>query len=422
MRSNLSFSKMLALLIVISFSTGGCFKDKLTRTYTIYTPIYETKASVLANIKSDAPATVKQAGKLYLYGKYIFLNEIDKGVHIIDNGNPSNPVNVAFIKIPGNVDIAVKGNTLYADLYADLLAIDITNPLQAKMEKLVPNIFPDREYSTGFNPDSTLIVVDWLKKDTTIDVDRNGGIFGGGWGCAVCSFAGAADMALSSNKSSAAPGLAGSMSRFAIVNDFMYAVNRSSLQTISVTSPNDPQLLGTENMGWNIETIYPFKDKLFIGSATGMFIYNINNPSAPEKQGSFTHSRACDPVVADDDYAFVTLREGNQCDGTSNQLDIVNVQNLLSPSLVKTYQMTNPHGLAKDGNYLFICDGSDGLKVYDASSVLNLKLIKHIKGLETFDVIAWNKRLILVTDKGLRQYDYSDINDIRLLSTIAVNR
>jgi hypothetical protein len=419
MRSNLFNSKALAILIVISFTAGGCFKDKLTRTYTILTPVYDTKVNVLANIKSNTPVTVKQPGKIYLYGKYIFLNEIDKGVHIIDNGNPSNPVNVAFINIPGNIDIAVKNNTLYADFYADLLAIDISDPLQAKVKKMLPDIFPDRQYSNGFVPDPSMVIVDWLKKDTTVDVERNGGIFGG-WGCANCSFA-LADAASSGGKSNA-PGIAGSMSRFAVVNEYMYAVNQSALQTISVSTANDPHWMKTENLGWNIETIFPFKDKLFIGSSTGMFIFNIANPSVPERQGNFNHARACDPVIADDDYAFVTLREGSICTGTANQLDIVNVQNVFSPSLVKSYQMTNPHGLAKDGNYLFLCDGRDGLKVYDASSVTNLKLLKHIPGMETFDVIAWNKRLLIVTENGLRQYDYSDIGNIRLLSTISINR
>ncbi len=421
MRSNLFNSKVLVMLIVIGFTSGGCFKDKLTRTYTILTPVYDTKANVVANIKSNIPVTVKKPGKLYIYGKYIFLNEIDKGVHIIDNENPSNPINVAFINIPGNLDIAVKGNTLYADFYADLLAIDIANPLQAKVEKMLPQIFPERQYENGFVPDPTLVIVDWLKKDTTVEVDRNGGIFGG-WGCAACSFLSADALSGGGKSMSSAPGIAGSMSRFAVVNEFMYAVNQSALQTISVSTANDPQLVKSDNMGWSIETIFPFKDKLFIGSSSGMFIYNIANPSAPERLGNFSHARACDPVIADDDYAFVTLRDGSTCAGTSNQLDIVDVRNILYPNLVKTYQLTNPFGLAKDGNYLFICDGRDGLKVYDASSVNNLILIKHIQGMEAYDVIAWNKRLLLVTDKGLRQYDYSNIGNIRLLSTISVNR
>ena len=78
--------------------------------------MYETRAGVKANIKSNTAKEVQNPGKLYIFGNYIFLNEIDKGIHIIDNSNPASPKNVAFIDIPGNLDMAVKGNILYADL------------------------------------------------------------------------------------------------------------------------------------------------------------------------------------------------------------------------------------------------------------------------------------------------------------------
>ena len=71
-----------------------------------------------------------------MYGNYIFLNEVNKGVHIIDNSNPAKPSIKAFINIPGNVDIAVKGSTLYADLFADLVVVDISNPLDAAFKKM----------------------------------------------------------------------------------------------------------------------------------------------------------------------------------------------------------------------------------------------------------------------------------------------
>ena len=49
---------------------------------------------------------------------------------------------------------------------------------------------------------------------------------------------------------------------------------------------------------WQVETIYPFKDKLFIGSNNGMYIYDINSsPGNPVKVGEFTHARSCDPVL-----------------------------------------------------------------------------------------------------------------------------
>ena len=147
----------------------------------------------------------------------------------------------------------------------------------------------------------------------------------------------------------------------------------------------------------------------------------LSNPVAPVREGSVAHFTACDPVVADDNYAFVTLRAGTSCQGTNNQLDVINVQNVMSPWLVKTYGLTNPHGLAKDGDLLFICDGTDGLKVYNTSNVFSLQLIDRVKNIETYDVIAWNNKLLVVAKGGLYQYDYSNPSSLSLISKMTVN-
>jgi hypothetical protein len=238
--------------------------------------------------------------------------------------------------------------------------------------------------------------------------------------CRNCLMAG--DATNSSKAGAFVPGIAGSMSRFAIVGNYLYTVNLYSLGIQDITTPTDPVNTGVAQIGMNIETIYPFKDKLFIGSSSGMFIFDISNPALPANKGSFSHANACDPVVADDDHAFVTLRSGTFCQGTANQLDVLDVRDVLSPRLIKTYSLSNPHGLAKDGNLLFICDGKAGLKLYDASNVNNLKLIRTIPGMDAYDVIAWDNKLILVASNGLFQFDYSNRDDIRLLSTIAINR
>lgn len=128
-----------------------------------------------------------------------------------------------------------------------------------------------------------------------------------------------------------------------------------------------------------------------------------------------------DPVIADNQYAYVTLHSGTTCLGYNNQLDIVQLNNLSNAELVKTYNLTNPHGLSKDGNLLFICDGTDGLKIFDASNVQNLQLIKQFPGLETYDVIANNKIALVVAKDGLYQYDYSNVNNIHLLSKINIS-
>jgi hypothetical protein len=118
----------------------------------------------------------------------------------------------------------------------------------------------------------------------------------------------------------------------------------------------------------------------------------------------------------------VTLRSGTACQGFNNQLEVLHLNNITNPSLLKVYSLTNPHGLSKDGNMLFICDGADGLKIYNATNVLDLKLVKQISGMETYDVIAYNSIALVVARDGLYQYDYSNPSDIRLLSKISLSK
>ncbi len=373
----------------ISFLFSGCVKDTIsnTRTYSWYEPLYKTKAEVIAEIKSNPSRQIENPGKIFISEKFIFLNEINKGIHVLDNSNPSSPKNTAFITIPGNIDIAVKGNTLYADLYNDMVTLDISNPLNVINTKVVKNAFPDNIYASyGYGADSNMIIYDWVRHDTTITGEvqqtpwRRGGIY--------------YDLASASVQSNfnkaAGPGIAGSMSRFALANNYLYTVGNSDLNVFNISAPQNPTFGDKVNIGsWNIETIFPFKDKLFIGSQNGMYVYNISDPAQPSFDGQFGHVQSCDPVIADDSYAYVTLRSGTKCQGFTNQLDILQLNNFTNPSLIKSYNLTNPHGLSKDGNLLFICDGSDGLKVYNADDVNNLKLIKKFSGMETYEEKAY---------------------------------
>ncbi|HAK12452.1 MAG TPA: hypothetical protein DCO78_11180, partial [Chitinophagaceae bacterium] len=117
MKALQKLSSLLALsLFVLSFS--ACMKDTCWKTYAVFTPVYQTTQQVRNAIGSATPRPIEEPGKFFVKGNYIFLNEIDKGIHIIDNSNPAAPVNKYFIAIPGNQDLAVSGNFLYADLYA----------------------------------------------------------------------------------------------------------------------------------------------------------------------------------------------------------------------------------------------------------------------------------------------------------------
>jgi hypothetical protein len=422
------------LLALVPLIFTDCAKDtcKRERTITMYTPIYKTKDEVRNEIKRGPARDIERPGKIYILGNTIFLNEIDKGIHIIDNTNPSNPVKTGFINIPGNLDIAAKGNILYADLYTDIVTLDISNPSNIAVKKITENVFPYRIYGNGFVADNSasMIIVDWVRKDTVVKTScendvvwalqsMNSGVF---FSAGMADAAGGGNIASLNSSAPTGAGTGGSMARFTIVNNHLYTVGMSMLDVFDISNTSDPQRGNSINAGWLIETIYPFKDKLFIGSQQGMFIYNISNPANPQKEGQFTHARSCDPVIADGNYAYVTLRSGTECQGFTNQLDVVKISNIADPVLEKTYPFTNPHGLSKDGNLLFICDGNDGVKVYNASNVSNLQPIKTIGNIMAFDIILMNKVAMVIGDDGLYQYDYTDINNIRLLSKIVIKK
>ncbi len=221
-------------------------------------------------------------------------------------------------------------------------------------------------------------------------------------------------------KNNDAGGAGGSMARFALLNQYLYTVSNNSITSFYVNDAAAPELKTTSNIAnWTIETIYPFKDKLFIGSQNGMFVYSVSDPANPAQLGMSTHVQTCDPVIADDNYAYVTLRSGNKCAGFTNQLDIMSFDNIVNPIVLTSYQMTNPRGLSKDGSNLFICD-ENILKVYDASDINNIKLQSQASLPETFDVIAHNNIALVVAKDGLYQFDYSDIHNLHQLSKISI--
>ena len=411
------FVNVIILISLCSILTS-CFKDTCRNKYTLYIPVYKSLTAIRSDMKNAPASPIKQAGKIYTYGHFIFVNEKNKGVHIIDNSNPSSPVNTSFIKIPGNYDIAIKGDYLYADSYSDLVVFDISNPSQIKPVHFTDNIFKEYGYYWygKSSPDSVFMITDYIAKDTVVDCDT----YNRWQQCVNCQVF-TPGMVYYTANSSTKTGTGGSMARFAILNDFLYAVSISTLYAFDISSPSLPQQSSANYLGWNIETIYPFKDQLYIGSTSGMFIYSISNPSNPTVLGQSFHVRSCDPVVTDGNHAFVTLRSGTPCQGFTNELDVLDVSNTSNPQFLTKYSMNNPFGLAKSGNLLFICDGKEGLKIFNASDVWNIEEIKRIQLVDPYDVIAENGLAIVVAATGIYELNYSDPENIKVISHITIN-
>ena len=138
--------------------------------YTYFKPIYTTAEDIRAAFEFMPPEEIHYPGKIYLLGNYLFVNEIGAGIHIIDNIDPANPQKVGFINIPGNHDMAAKGNILYADSYIDLLAIDISNLGDIKIVKRMEGVFNDHYYILdNFNEQGAAVLVSYEEIDTTFN-------------------------------------------------------------------------------------------------------------------------------------------------------------------------------------------------------------------------------------------------------------
>ena len=411
-----------ASLVAVLFTS--CLEDKCTRTTTFiqYDPVYIPVDEIRPGISIKESRELVDPGLIYVYKDYLFVNERREGLHIFDNSEPAAPVNLGFIEIPGNLDMVVKNDVLYADLYLDLVSIDIKDPLNPSIIGRTDAVF------SGYYPfhEEAGYVVEYVPTERTVEIDCNDGRWGQTWfrGANDAMFVNV-DATATANVMAEATGIGGSMARFTLAKDYLYTLDDYRMRVFNIDGAM-PELENTVEVEWGIETLFPYGDYLFIGANAGMFILDNKTPTSPSLIARFEHAMSCDPVFVTDDIAYVTLRGGSRCGGWSNQLDVIDVSDMDDPRLMRSYPMDNPHGLAVVDETLFLCEGEFGMKVYDVKDKFRIasNLKDHIRSLHGFDVIALDNGnyLIVIGMDGLYQYDATDKNNLVELSRIEVNR
>ncbi len=418
--------KILLAGIALTIGLNSCH-DKYTESYMANVPVYMAVEDWRAlDISAESPRSISDAGKIYIYQHYLFIVEPGQGVHIVNNSSPSAPQNIAFLPVMGCMDVAVRNNALYVDSFSDLLSFDISDPGNPVLSCRIPDAF-DSQFSTfmeGFDEtlpiagldDTKGLVVGWTQENVSVESQAHHNY---------------QDMMFSSNESIAtgqagsnvSSGIGGSMAQFTLTGNYLYVLRPASITSFNLESTTCPEQGSETDVSWEAETLFPYNNHLFLGTRSGMMIYNLNNPAVPEFVSSISHLTACDPVVVQGDRAYVTIRSGNTCMGTLNQLMVIDISNYSAPNTLAEYNLTNPHGLGIDGSSLFICDGSAGLKVFNAEDDLAItdNMISHYDDINTYDVIPFNDVLIMSAEEGIYQYDYSDPGNIYQLSFMPVN-
>ena len=418
-----TYKNVLLLTLIFSVSFLSSCVDNCTNEtgYTLYTPVYQTTQEVRDAFGYVEPREINEPGRLYFKDGFMYINEAGKGIHVVDNTDPSQPKNIGFINIPGNFDLAAKGEYMYVDSYIDLIVLNISDPENIEMVTRLESVFGDYNIWQGrYNETEQVIIThfeeEWVEAGIEIDCDRSWGWFFSGGGDVAVLESGAI-----ANRSGGGTGIGGSMAKFTIYDDYLYTVDYSDMRLFNIGDGENPTKDLMIPLGWGIETIFPYGDKLFIGAMNGMHIYDNAEPSSPQWLSTYEHVNSCDPVVVQDDFAFVTLRDGNECQGFTNHLEVVDISDLSNPVLHKAYEMENPHGLSINGDCLFITEGDFGLKFFDAQDVDNIELVDQIEAQHSIDAITLGEILMVIGRDGFYQYTYDcDSKEWSYLSSISI--
>ena len=435
MKRKLLFFMAITVGILSGCSDSGYRLDNSSRL--INEPVFMSAQEFRSKeIKTLSAQKIEERGKICFYNGYLYISEPGEGIHIIDNRDPRQPKATGFVELDGNTDIAIRNDKLYADSYVDLLWFNLSDPekplytdrLEDVFEYALPPI--DNEYGydyygcfSGVNRKEN-IVVGWKlekRKEAHFYYVNNDRDFLS-MPMAMDSWNGSSAKSEMSDVSGGSQGINGSMSRFSLYKDYLYTVLNNNMSIFDLSKEKPEKAVENLYIGGNVETIFSYGENMFMGTPTGMMIYSVKDPLNPEYMSQVWHVFGCDPVVVEDDIAYVTVHSGNFCGQNTNELIIIDVKDVRSPAHIVTYTMKRPKGLGIDNGTLFVCD--DGLKVFNASEPQKIMAnqLAHYSGMDGFDVIPFNNVLMMIAEDGLYQYDYSDLDKIKQISKIKVGK
>ncbi|MDR1436914.1 MAG: hypothetical protein LBI65_02220, partial [Candidatus Symbiothrix sp.] len=350
--------KKNAFLFSLALLFAGCeYEAGQTVTYSTNEPVFMPAAEFRNSVTVTNNAhELGNYGKICFYEGYLYISEPGKGIHIINNTNPSQPRITGYIELLGNFDLTARNGVLYADAFVDLVWFDISDPsgpqLKGRLENVFPEVLPAIENEYGYDyslcypngEKSNDIIVGWELKQHT---ENYKGHYEWWWNNEEKS-------AMMSDAGNTGNGATGSMSRFGLYENYLYTVINNQMNIFDL-SGNIPQKAGESlYIGNNVETIFNYTDKMFLGTPTGLMIYSLEDPLCPLYRSNVWHIYGCDPVVVEDDLAYVTIHSGNFCGQENNELFIMDVSNVDKPKQLASYTMKNPRGLGIEEGTLFL--------------------------------------------------------------------
>lgn len=416
----LFYSLAISLSIVVSSCTQdvGTVNVSYTKAIALYGDLDAIRQTPLVDQSRD----IVNPGKIFVSGDLLIVGEEGEGVHVFDNSNPENPQNILFMNIPGNREFYVNEGRLYAETYYDMVLIDISTISQPVLVSRIENVFSPEIYN-----DQGEALIGFRFEDVTEKLDKNESYYELITQNTVNYFDYNDILIPESSVPASFAGNSkegiGSVNRVAYYEDHVYVISKAFLS--SFKDDGTLQLLSSERIGQEMETIFPHDKKLFIGTRNSMEVLDVSNPGQPQHITSFQHANACDPVYPVGEVAYVTLRAGDEtetnCPGTQNALLVLDIKEINAPKQFQEVPMESPFGMTMIADKLYVGEGNNGLKVFDATDRLNLVLENWDKSIQAYDVISHPTRpdiLLVAGPAGLNQYTI-ETDSRQLLSSVS---
>ncbi len=313
---------------------------------------------------------------MYLHDSTLYVCDLYDGIHVY-TARPGDALTYrTTIPLSGNAGVAVRNDIIYANSWESILAI---------------RVYPDNSYDTA-----AVIHQGLSYMPTYNDVE-----YSRGWGCGTIEY--------DAQPVSGSPSQGSSYAVFGVIDTFLYYVDGYSIITMSIAQPQNPVVLSTTPVSWDLETLFPTERFLFVGAATGMYVMDrISNPTSPRYIGMFSHAQACDPVVVNDTVAFVTLRGGNTCGATHDAFLSVSVADATAPYLLDEVNPRTPYGLAVRDTLVYVAKGYNGFALYSAASPSSLQIVATWPSDIAKDFIWYRDMLYVMTFGTVNAYDVRD--------------
>lgn len=403
----------LLFSLLLTFGLVACKKNKGTvqQTYNKAFAQYENINNIRKTSINGTIRGIYKTGKIFFGSRMILIGEVNEGIHVIDNSNPSSPINVSFIDLPYTNEFYVENNIIYAVSHYDLIKIDVTDLTQPILIDRLENAFGQNitdgqgNVLVGFKYERVTESFELgspeelaLRENNTLYYDFQNEVIP--FSDVPSSFIG------SSVKNK------GTINRIAIDNSNIYILGRREIHTFY---DNGSQLskASKNEVGDELETIYTKGDKIFVGSSSEMIV--LTKTSSPQKVSSYQHTVTCDPVLPHGNIAYLTLRSVNTngCNGDVNVLDVIDISNISNPTKIKEIQLSSPYGMAIVNNYLFVAESNNGLTVLDISNPADpIKLITH-STIRAFDVLMHptaSNTILTTGHNGIKQFSFNPSN------------